>query len=153
MRNPSPTPGGTETPSAIAEPVPPYLADVMKSFGDGRCYACGWHLENFGCMPFNCSYRPSENHPEHARWLERASQMSAVFAWANGARYIPSQSERMPNIVGIKPDNAHQDGQTTYACQTPKGCHGRPQCEHGCEGIAARNRIASAIERKEGNGN
>lgn len=25
-----------------------------------------------------------------------------------------------------------------YACQTAEGCHGRPECARGCEGIATR---------------
>ena len=68
--------------SAIA----PKVREVLDSFAHHQCYACGWHLEggqDSGCMPFNCSMRPSEEHPMHARWKERALEMEAVRKWAS----------------------------------------------------------------------
>lgn len=58
---------------------------ILKSFAKNRCHACGWPLSGSatqGCTPFNCSYRPREESPDHDSWLKRAHEMARVLAAA-----------------------------------------------------------------------
>lgn len=57
------------------------LLDVLRSYHDGRCYACGWSLaaeQSKGCIPGDCSYRPPEVHPSYKQWRERMEVMTRV---------------------------------------------------------------------------
>jgi hypothetical protein len=70
----------------MTDPVPSNsllteLLDVLRSYHDGRCFACGWSLaaeQGKGCIPGDCSYRPPQVHPSYKQWRERMEVMTRV---------------------------------------------------------------------------
>lgn len=57
------------------------IADMLRSFMRNRCYACGWPLKanrDDGCVPFDCSFRPSEAYMGYHGWRERMGEMQQV---------------------------------------------------------------------------
>ena len=58
-----------------------------------RCYACGWPLapsRDEGCVPGDCSYRPSPAAPDYWQWRRRMEEMQR--AANNGSQ--PSDEHR-----------------------------------------------------------
>lgn len=50
------------------------LKDLLLSYHDGQCYACGWTLATSidnGCLPGNCSFRPSPGTARYNEWRPR----------------------------------------------------------------------------------
>jgi hypothetical protein len=73
--------GANEPRPAASNSLLTDLLDVLRSYHDGRCYACGWSLadgRSTGCIPGDCSYRPSEVHPSYKHWRERMEVMTRV---------------------------------------------------------------------------
>lgn len=88
--------------SSSAEPKA--LRAVLTSLSKNQCYACGWSLAKEmedGCVPFNCSFRPSESHPEHAKWLVMAKDMAEVLAFASTPRSASADTEELERLRGL----------------------------------------------------
>jgi hypothetical protein len=71
----------------IQEDVP-YLLDRLKALegmiwyaNQGRCIICGWTLaatKNEGCVPGNCSYRPTKRAHDYFQGIDRKKALAAL---------------------------------------------------------------------------
>lgn len=55
-------------------------AEQPPSYGPGRCEICGWPLatdRNHGCVPGDCSYRPTQGSEEWRRIKARRAELAA----------------------------------------------------------------------------
>ncbi|MGD9882306.1 MAG: hypothetical protein AB7F22_30175 [Reyranella sp.] len=54
---------------------------IIASYHKGRCYACGWPLaesQENGCIPGDCSFRPSDRDSAHGEWYARMKEVDAA---------------------------------------------------------------------------
>lgn len=60
------------------------LHEAMKAHEAGRCYSCDWPLRESretGCVPFNCSMRPTERRSEFTQWSIRQTRLHEALRW------------------------------------------------------------------------